>query len=221
MGRVAGDPVERYLAKVDRRKPGECWPWTAACFTNGYGAFRLGQKQVKAHRFGFQTFVGPIPEAHVVCHTCDNPPCQNPAHWFSGTNHDNVLDRTAKGRGAVGLRNGGWQAARFTPTEIRAMRLLGLGGVPQGEIARRFETDQTVVSGILRRKTWAHLDLDLPAWTTVRRFKVTPAVVDAVLGEYEPGRVTKQELGDKYGVSRRTISMILDGWRPERIDTKE
>lgn len=211
------DPVERYLAKVDRRGPDECWPWTAACFEKGYGAFRLGDKQLKAHRFGFQTFVGPIPDGHIICHTCDNPPCQNPGHWFSGTTRDNAIDRKTKGRGATGTRNGGWTTARHTAEDVRNMRLLGLQGVTQAEIARRYDTHQSDVSAILLRKTWKHADTDLPAWTSSRHYKVTEDIVDAVLAEYVPRVVRMDDLAEKHGISRRSVRMILDGWRPKRI----
>lgn len=84
MGTTARDPLERYLEKVDRRGPDDCWEWTAARFDKGYGAFRLGDKQMKAHRFGYEAQIGPIPEGQYVLHRCDNPPCQNPTHWFLG-----------------------------------------------------------------------------------------------------------------------------------------
>ncbi|HYJ33846.1 MAG TPA: HNH endonuclease [Candidatus Binatia bacterium] len=207
MGRSAANPIDRYLSKVDRGGADECWPWTAACFTNGYGAFRVGNKQLKAHRFGYAELIAPIPVGLYVCHTCDNRPCQNPAHWFLGTTGDNARDREAKGRGA---RNG---KVRFQPEQVREMRLLGLNGVTQAEIANRFETQQSSVSQILRRKTFAHLDTDLPAWKTSRRYKVTPAIADAVLAERGHG-LTMNEIGERHGVSRATVRHIIRGWRP-------
>lgn len=33
-----------------------------------------------------------------VLHTCDNPPCCNPAHLYRGTALDNARDRDTRGR---------------------------------------------------------------------------------------------------------------------------
>lgn len=95
------DPVSNWLSKVD--KSGECWLWTGACDRHGYGKFQVGfggraQKHYRAHRFGYEALVGPIPEGKVVCHSCDNPPCVNPAHLWLGTMKDNTQDMYRKGR---------------------------------------------------------------------------------------------------------------------------
>jgi hypothetical protein len=108
-GRKAGDPAERFWAKVDKRGPDECWPWTAGIRPDGYGMFRegaMGSRTVGAHRFAYELLVGPIPsDKPCVCHTCDNPPCVNPAHLFAATNDENMADMVAKGRAVQGERH--------------------------------------------------------------------------------------------------------------------
>jgi hypothetical protein len=218
MSRTTRDPLERYWEKVDRRGPGDCWEWTAARFDNGYGAFRLGDKQKKAHRFGYEALVGPIPEGQYVLHRCDNPPCCNPAHWFLGTHKDNAEDRQAKGRGATGERNGGRVVARFTAVQVREIRLAAQGGEIHDSIAARYDTDQGTVSSIVRRDCWAHTDLDIPARRGRSGIKVTKEMIETVCREYVPGQVRREDLAQRFGVSRRTISMILEGWRPNHLE---
>jgi hypothetical protein len=105
MGRKRLDPAVNWWSKVDQRGNDECWPWLAGCDRDGYGKFAVGlgghrQRHVSAHRFGYELLVGPIPDGQVVCHSCDNPPCCNPAHWFLGTPRENNDDKVAKGRHA-------------------------------------------------------------------------------------------------------------------------
>ncbi len=165
MGRVARDPLARYQEKVDVREPDECWPWTAAVFDNGYGAFRLGDRQTKAHRTGYELLVGPISEGLYVCHTCDNRLCQNPRHWFLGTHGDNARDREQKGRGRgrenlpvvhlFGSTNG---QAKLTEDDVREMRRLRAEeGWRLLDLADRFQTTKPNVSMIVNRRTWVHV----------------------------------------------------------------
>lgn len=94
----------RWWQKVDRRGPDECWEWLASRDKDGYGKFQVptpeGQRHIRAHRYGYEMLVGPIEGRLQVCHTCDNPPCCNPAHWFLGTNLENNADKVAKDRQA-------------------------------------------------------------------------------------------------------------------------
>jgi hypothetical protein len=95
---------DRWWEKVDRRSDVECWPWTASCDKDGYGRFQYptpnGQVHTRAHRYGYTMLVGPIPTGMVVMHSCDNPPCVNPAHLGVGTPLANNDDKIGKGRGA-------------------------------------------------------------------------------------------------------------------------
>lgn len=69
-----GTVEERFLAHVDRCEDYNCWPWIGAINgKHGYGQFNIGQgKRVTAHRFAYETFVGPIPEKHDIDHVWDN-----------------------------------------------------------------------------------------------------------------------------------------------------
>lgn len=93
--------VARFWAKVNRTDG--CWEWQASRNNYGYGLFHVGvgaagRIRSSAHRFAYELAHGPIPKGLNVCHSCDNPPCCNPAHLFLGTQRDNVLDAARKGR---------------------------------------------------------------------------------------------------------------------------
>lgn len=91
---------ERFWEKVDKRGPDECWLWKAGRDRNGYGHIGVGKgRSTRAHRVSWELANGSeIPVGLLACHTCDNPPCVNPAHIFIGTMADNLQDASAKGR---------------------------------------------------------------------------------------------------------------------------
>jgi len=97
-----GGAIERFWSRV--AKGDGCWEWTGARKPNGYGDLTIRPRRWSAHRFAYTVAVGPIPAGMVVCHTCDNPPCCNPAHLFLGTQADNMADMGRKGRRASSPR---------------------------------------------------------------------------------------------------------------------
>jgi hypothetical protein len=92
---------EQFWALVDRSGgPDACHPWTGGRSPKGYGVFRIYDRAQRTHRIAWRLTCGPIPPGISVLHRCDNPPCCNPDHLWLGTNGDNNIDRTQKGRSA-------------------------------------------------------------------------------------------------------------------------
>lgn len=90
----------RFWNKVDVGQVDECWEWLGARGGKGYGYFHFRGQMVGAHRVSWMLCnQQEIPEGMHVLHRCDNMACVNPHHLWLGTNHDNVQDREAKGRG--------------------------------------------------------------------------------------------------------------------------
>lgn len=96
--------IARFWTKVDKRGPDECWPWIGCRNTKGYGTLsrslgRRGRSQhYLAHRFSWEAVNGPVPTGLYILHSCDNPPCCNPAHLRPGSQQDNVSDMWDKNR---------------------------------------------------------------------------------------------------------------------------
>lgn len=92
--------AEEFWARVDKvaGKDG-CWPWTGGKSKGGYGSIRGRYRaHLLPHRVAFFFETGTDPGAAQVCHTCDNPPCCNPAHLFLGNHEINMADKASKGR---------------------------------------------------------------------------------------------------------------------------
>lgn len=130
-----------FLSKIDRRSDSECWPWIGHRDRKGYGWYCMGF----AHRKALVLFTGSeIPPGMCVLHSCDNPPCCNPAHLRIGTVSDNSQDMVARGRCARATAKVSVQQAR----DIVTMRGMGYRN---GEIAPLFGITNHAVSMILAR----------------------------------------------------------------------
>lgn len=135
---------ERFWEKVD--KSGDCWIWTGRrSGSMGYGRFNVDRETaLVAHRVAYILATGPIPSGMLLCHSCDNPPCVNPAHLFIGTAKDNHDDMRAKRREnyLIGERH---QHALLTNDQVKSLR--------QRYQSRESSLDELVAEYGLRRRT--------------------------------------------------------------------
>lgn len=164
-------PLVRFWAKVDKSDADGCWPWTAARDRDGYGAFKVDGRMWRAPRWIFlENNDQPLGDDEMVRHTCDNPPCVRPDHLIRGSALENAGDQVARGRTARGDRHGTHAqpetrrrgtnnaAARLTDDTVRSIRARYAGGETQTALATAFGVSQPLVSQIIRRKIWTHLE---------------------------------------------------------------
>lgn len=129
-----------------------CWEWTGYCDKDGYP--KIGDKCLGAHRYSYERFKGKIPEGMLVCHSCDNPSCVNPEHLWLGSHNDNAQDKVQKKRQAIGEKIGN---AKLTEYEVKEIRKLSEEGMTQNEIGKKFNISQAVISKIVLKEAWKHV----------------------------------------------------------------
>ena len=155
-----------------------CWPWQGG-MVRAYGKIsvpkalwpeRKQNKEHRATRVGWFLVHGEWPGQLHVLHTCDNPPCTNPAHWWTGTIDDNQKDSMRKGRRPTGDKHGlrlhpeavrrGEQNhyAKLTEPEVVAIKVFIAMGYRDSEIARIMPgVTRRNASNIRHHKSWRHL----------------------------------------------------------------
>lgn len=84
-----GACIMRFLSKVRVEKG--CWVWTGRLMHKGYGQFSpTSKKNVRAHKFSYETFISKVPHGLCLDHLCRNRSCVNPEHLEPVTNRENL-----------------------------------------------------------------------------------------------------------------------------------
>lgn len=153
------DSVERrFLAKVERRAPNECWPWTAGTTEHGYGRMSAaGHLNLKAPRVAFALAIGVSPGRFDVCHQCDNPACCNPEHLFLGKAVDNARDAVAKGRNVKPPVHKGNRHPRAR-LSAEAVHIIREGDLPSTTLAAHFGVSQRHINRVRSGEGWSTSD---------------------------------------------------------------
>ncbi len=123
---------ERFQTKI-RIAPNGCWIWFGEKEKHGYGRLTVGRVKVMAHRYAYQTLIGPLPQGlqcdHVVC---QNPSCVNPYHLEPVTPKINTL----RGNGVGGQNHRKTHCAHGHAYDLENTRICKDGSRSCRECAR-------------------------------------------------------------------------------------
>lgn len=198
---ITQSDINRFWSKVD--KTSGCWTWKGSV-SGSYGRFRLGSNMLYAHRLSFILNGGTIGDDQMICHTCDNTKCVNPAHLYAGSHADNMKDRSDRSR----------THSIFTNEQIDEARKMAHAGEGSRDIAEKLKLPHgrellNAISG----RTFSHLkSKPFPIKVERKDRKLSDQDIADIRAAFEkPVWGLANRLAKKYGVSHTAISLIRHG----------
>jgi hypothetical protein len=182
----------RFWTRVKVAGPDECWLWQLKPGSHGYGQFCAGGRILLAHRVAWEARRGPVPEGFCVLHSCDVRMCCNGAHLFLGTQFDNNLDMTAKGRRVRG----------------QEMSLAVKAGIARMIVPQRRPSGET--HGAAIRAAFRLHPEAIPSGSRNGRAKLTEKHVEEIRRLYREGH-RQRDLALAYGVHQSRVSEAISG----------
>lgn len=82
--------TDRFWSKVTKDEATDCWLWTGALNSRGYGCWGVQGVSHLTHRLAYEALVGPIPDRLTLDHLCRVKACCNPAHLEPVTAAENI-----------------------------------------------------------------------------------------------------------------------------------
>lgn len=144
------------FSKVNVAGPDDCWLFRNPQHWFGYGHVNVGpigsMRVRSAHVVSWELHSGiDVPSGHSVCHKCDVPACVNPQHLFLGTQKDNNLDKTSKGRQTKGSDV---TCAKLSPSDVLSIRQ-DTGS--HTKLAKQYGVTEAAIRHVKNRKNWKHI----------------------------------------------------------------
>jgi hypothetical protein len=186
---------KRFYEKFTPKSPDECWDWEAGKFSNGYGAFKVKGKLLKATRVAFFLANGELDPNLLLLHKCHRPCCVNHHHLYQGTHKKNMEDMAAAGRAACGDDH--W--TRANPEKVKSMMSGDNNPLRKNPSLRRYGDDHHA------RKTPECLARGEHHASS----KLTEEKVLEIRARFAAGGISKAALGREYGVNETAIGFII------------
>jgi NUMOD4 motif len=146
------------LVRIRRIKWGNRWRLLKP-FLNSYGYLKVNLSGKDGRResrqigyFYLLAFVGPCPPGKECCHHDDNRFSTDPANFYWGTHHQNMLNKVRNGNSVRGQKNG---SVKITEAAARAILAAPRGYVRRA--AKKFGISPQHASRIRSGGSWAHL----------------------------------------------------------------
>lgn len=213
--------IERFWSNVDQSGGFfACWPWTGYRNTNGYGKLSFYNQVYLAHRVAYVLMTQDDTTLPLL-HSCDNPPCCNPAHLHYGTQAENIAEMAERRRNRRGISH---SSAKLTDDDVREIRRLHIDdALGWRRLAGRFGVSGSVINAILAGESWSHVPLP-DGWqaiterrpATVRGernpgAKLSASIVAEMRRCYAAGGVSAAAIARQFGISNTQAKRILSG----------
>ena len=154
-GRLDKETYIEMIFKNSKLMQNGCIEWQGYKNKLGYGRRHFNGTKQLVHRMVYMLIHGgnPIPFGLLVCHTCDNSSCINPAHLFLGTHADNIHDCIRKGRAKKPKGEKHW-ASKLTENQAIYIKSNSL---PVNVLAKKYNVTKDTICNIQKGRTWKHL----------------------------------------------------------------
>lgn len=154
-----------------------------------------------------------------VLHTCHRgiEGCVNLRHLYLGNQAQNMRDMDEAGRRVVydrsGERNPRAKLNQAQVDEIRERHKLRDPKDGTYALAAEFGVSGTVISNLVNGLIWSDAESSSQA-KAVRRKRLTREQRAEILARFREGGVSQQAVADEFGVSQKTVSLIVCGELP-------
>jgi len=148
--------IRRFITKADIRGEKDCWNWLAGKNSDGYGNFKICNKEELSHRVSYIIHNESIPERLNILHQCNNRKCINPKHLFLGTHQDNMKDMVNKNRSYnCGHRGEDNSCSKLTWKKVKEIREEYIKcKTTQNILSKKYNVSKGMIYYILKNINW-------------------------------------------------------------------